>query len=258
MTVASLVGEVVVVAARLPWREALTDIGYVAAVLVTVTVLLGRAGQRQAELVARLERQAALDPLTGLVTRRVLDQAAATALTGAGSDEGTSLILIDIDNFKGINDSYGHPGGDQALVEVAELLGGHSRPSDVVCRMGGDEMALLLPGCSQETAHRRAASIIDDVASHRFLLGGEVPVTLSVSVGLAQAPTHAVDLRTLYAAGRSALPGEALGARPHRGATAGGLARDVLAAPDLLECGVAGRLELHDACRSRKVSTLSA
>lgn len=204
MTSASLVGEVVVVAARLPIREALTDIGYVAAVLVTVTVLLGRAGERQGVLVARLEKQAALDPLTGLVTRRVLDEAAASALTGAGSDEGTSLILLDVDDFKGINDRYGHPGGDQALVQLADLLGRRSRPGDVVCRMGGDEMALLLPGCSQETALRRAESIIEDVRGHRFLLNG-VPVSMSVSVGLAQAPTHAVDLRTLYSAADTAL-----------------------------------------------------
>jgi diguanylate cyclase (GGDEF)-like protein len=205
MTSACLVGEVVVVASHLPIREALTDIGYVAAVLVTVTVLLVRAGERQAELVARLEQQAALDPLTGLVTRRVLDEAAATALTGAGSDAGTSLILLDIDNFKTVNDRYGHPGGDQALVQMAELLGKRTRPGDVVCRMGGDEMALLLPGCSQETALRRAESIIEDVRCHRFVLDDGMPVQLSVSVGLAQAPTHALDLRTLYATADAAL-----------------------------------------------------
>jgi diguanylate cyclase (GGDEF)-like protein len=204
MTVASLGAEVVVVAARLPFRDALVDVGYVAAVLVTVTVLLARSVERQAVLVARLEKQAALDPLTGLVTRRVLDEAAASALSGAGSDDGTSLILLDVDNFKSVNDRYGHPGGDQALVQLADLLGTRSRPGDVVCRMGGDEMALLLPGCSHDAALRRAESILEDVRGQRFVLNG-VPVALSVSVGLAQAPTHALDLRTLYAAADTAL-----------------------------------------------------
>jgi hypothetical protein len=82
MTGASLVGELVVVAA-LPVREAVTDFGYVAAALITAAVLLSRASERQAALVHMLERQAAVDPLTGLFTRRVLDQAATSALSGA-------------------------------------------------------------------------------------------------------------------------------------------------------------------------------
>jgi diguanylate cyclase (GGDEF)-like protein len=207
MTVASLVGEVVVVSARLPWREALTDIGYVAAALVTTAVLLVRATERQAELVTRLAQQAALDPLTGLVTRRVLDEAATSALSGAGSREGTSLVLLDVDHFKAVNDRFGHPGGDRVLVQLAELLENESRAGDVVCRMGGDEIALLLPGCSPEAAGRRAESIRAQVRTHAFTPTGGTVVHLSVSIGLAHAPTDAVDLRRLYAAADTALYG---------------------------------------------------
>jgi len=205
MTVASLAGEVVVVGSLLPFREAVTGAGYVAAALVTTAVLLLRSSERQAELVASLERQAAIDPLTGLVTRRVLDEAALSAMSGAGSDEGTSLMLLDVDEFKSINDRHGHPGGDQVLVQLSGLLDRLSRRGDVVCRMGGDEIALLLPGCSAGDADRRAEAVLDDVRSHSFLLDDGGRVQISVSVGLAHAPTDADDLRSLYAAADAAL-----------------------------------------------------
>jgi len=100
VTAVSVIGEIMVVGAMLPLREAVTDAGYVATALVTTAVLLIRAGERQAVLVAKLQRQAAIDPLTGLWTRRVLDEAAKSALSGAASVQGTSLILLDVDEFK--------------------------------------------------------------------------------------------------------------------------------------------------------------
>jgi diguanylate cyclase (GGDEF)-like protein len=204
MTAASLAGEIVVVGVQLPVGEALTDAGYVGAALITTAVLLARGSERQVELVTSLQHQAAVDPLTGLVTRRVLDEAAASALSGAVSDEGTSLVLLDVDRFKSINDRYGHPGGDSVLVQLADLLERRSRRGDVVCRMGGDEIALLLPGCSTAVALRRAQEIVLAVRGHTFALEDEV-VAVSVSAGLAHAPTDADDLRTLYAAADAAL-----------------------------------------------------
>jgi diguanylate cyclase (GGDEF)-like protein len=205
MTGAALSGELLVVAVQLPLREAVVDFGYVAAVLVTTAVFLTRAGERQGALVATLEKQAAIDPLTGLFTRRVLDEAATSALSGAGSDDGTALVLLDVDKFKSVNDVYGHPAGDQVLVQLAELLQGRSRKGDVVCRMGGDEIALLLPGCSASTARRRADAIVEDVRAGSFLVGDGEVVDVSVSVGLAHSPTDAENLRSLYAAADAAL-----------------------------------------------------
>lgn len=205
MTTASVIGEVIVVGAMLPLREAVTDSGYVVAALVTTAVLLIRAGERQAVLVAKLKRQAGIDPLTGLVTRRVLDEAAQAAMSGAASVEGTSLILLDVDDFKSINDRYGHPAGDDVLVQLAGLLVHGSRRGDVVSRMGGDEIALLLPGCSAASVRRRAEQIVWDVRTHEFALSEGEHVTVSVSVGLAHAPTHASNLRTLYLAADAAL-----------------------------------------------------
>jgi diguanylate cyclase (GGDEF)-like protein len=206
LTAVSLVGELVVVGVQLPVREAFVDAGYVAAALVTISVLLTVSTERQARLVARLEQMAAIDPLTGLVTRRVLDQAASSALSGAMSDEGTALILLDVDNFKTINDRYGHPAGDQVLVELAELIVRGTRTADVVCRLGGDEIAVLLPGCSREVAARRADTLLADVRRHEFTVDEHDQVlSASVSMGLAHAPSDAFDLRTLYSAADAAL-----------------------------------------------------
>jgi len=152
-----------------------------------------------------LEQQAAIDPLTGLVTRRVLDESAQSALSRAGGGPGTALILIDVDNFKRINDMFGHPGGDTVLVQLAEVLTGRSRSTDVVSRLGGDEIALLLPGCTAAALRSRAHEILESIRARTFIVADGEPISISVSGGLAHAPTDAVDLRSLYAAADRAL-----------------------------------------------------
>jgi diguanylate cyclase (GGDEF)-like protein len=183
----------------------LTDLVYVGVTLATMTALLSRAGQRQDALVARLSAQAAIDPLTGLVTRRVLDDATQSAISGAAEQSGTALILIDLDRFKVINDTYGHPIGDDALVHVAALLRAQSRPDSVVGRVGGDELAVLLPGCPVDAAARRAQEFIAAIRENPLVLADGTIVTLSISIGLAQVPSHASSLRELYAAADAAL-----------------------------------------------------
>jgi diguanylate cyclase (GGDEF)-like protein len=91
------------------------------------------------------------------------------------------------------------------LVELAELIVRRARVSDVVCRLGGDEIAVLLPACSLEVASRRADLILDDVRRHRFDVEGTTALSVSVSLGLAHAPSDAFDLRTLYSAADAAL-----------------------------------------------------
>jgi diguanylate cyclase (GGDEF)-like protein len=205
ITAGAVAGEWAVVCGMLPAPEAITSAGYVSAALIATSVLLIRAGERQADLVAQLVRQAAIDPLTGLVTRRVLDEAAQSAMSGAASESGTSLILLDVDNFKSINDSHGHPAGDEVLVQLAALLVESAGPNEVVSRMGGDEIALLLPGSSMETLQHRAEQIVWEVRAHQFAVNDGIAVSVSVSVGTAHAPTHAVDLHALYVAADAAL-----------------------------------------------------
>src|SRR5262249_16983865 len=144
--------------------------GYVAATVITMAAVLVHARNRQEALVEQLRRAAAIDPLTGLVTRRVLDEAAQAALSSSAIDDGTALILLDLDRFKSINDTYGHPVGDAVLVHVGDILAKETRADTVICRMGGDEIAVLLPGCSNEVAMRRAHELLDAVHAHPYQL----------------------------------------------------------------------------------------
>jgi diguanylate cyclase (GGDEF)-like protein len=186
--------------------EALTDLLFIGVVLVVMTVLLIRAVDGQERLVRALERQAAVDSLTGLVTRRVLDDALASALSASATHRGTALILIDVDRCKSINDGHGHPVGDDALVHLAGVLCGAVRVTDaVVSRLGGDELAVLLPGCSAEVAARRAEDLVAAVREAPLPLADGRCLPLTVSIGVAHAPDHAADMRGLYAAADAAL-----------------------------------------------------
>ncbi len=199
------VAEIIIVFGLLPVRTAAINAAYLDAALLTAGALLIHAAEQNEALVARLRRQAAIDPLTGLVTRRVLDSAARAALTGAAHASGTALMLLDVDRFKAVNDRYGHPAGDEVLVQLAAILTPRCRPGDVVSRMGGDEIALLMPGLEPAAAEQRAEQIRSAVAGHEFMLPDGQRVNVSISAGVAHAPTHAVDLRSLYTAADSAL-----------------------------------------------------
>lgn len=185
------------------WAE--TDFAYVVVTLVAMTLLLVRAGRRQDELVGRLRGQAGVDPLTGLVTRRVIDEATERALSINGVATPTALILLDVDHFKTSNDTYGHPVGDDALVHVAAVLSAHTRPDAVIGRIGGDELAVLLAGCTDEVAVQRAEQCREAVAKVPFVLPDGSSLALSVSAGVACSPQHAGGTRELHQAADRAL-----------------------------------------------------
>ncbi|MCW2541761.1 MAG: Diguanylate cyclase [Frankiales bacterium] len=205
VTVAAVVADMIVVFTILPVRAAAVDAAYMGATLISTAMLLISAGERQDALVSELQRRAAVDSLTGLVTRRVLDEAAHFALSGAASDHGTALVLLDVDHFKRVNDEYGHPAGDEVLVGLAQVLRHGARRDDIVSRMGGDEIALLLPGCSAADAYRRAEAIVQGIRAHRFGIADGQQLRVSVSAGIAHAPTHATSVTGLYVAADAAL-----------------------------------------------------
>jgi diguanylate cyclase (GGDEF)-like protein len=114
--------------------------------------------------------------------------------------------VIDVDEFKSINDAYGHPVGDEALVHLGMVLSASVRASDaVVSRIGGDELAVVLPGCSLDTAVRRAEDLVAVVRASPLRLVDGTELAMSISVGVAHAPMHAGELRHLYVAADAAL-----------------------------------------------------
>jgi diguanylate cyclase (GGDEF)-like protein len=205
VTVGAIAGEGAVVLLLLPHAQAFTELSQVGTTLALTGSVLIRAGVVQDRLIAQLRRQAAIDPLTGLVTRRVLDEATQSAISGAEAQVGTSLVMIDVDRFKVINDTYGHAVGDDALSHIAGILTDSSRAHDVVARMGGDELAVLMPGCSYDVAVRRAEEFVRLVRDTPLLLPGGTSVALSISAGASHAAQRGARPRALYASADAAL-----------------------------------------------------
>jgi diguanylate cyclase (GGDEF)-like protein len=204
--IAALAGDLVVVLKLDPTSAGALNLIDLALVLSLMTGLLVLAGRRQDRLVALLESQASQDPLTGLVTRRVLDEAVQRALSMPAESPGTALILVDVDHFKSINDTHGHPVGDDALVHVAQLLARHARADTVISRLGGDEIAVLLPGCAQPLARGRAQEFLNTVHESPLVLPAGGLLWISISVGVAHAASGGVSrLRELYAAADASL-----------------------------------------------------
>jgi diguanylate cyclase (GGDEF)-like protein len=178
--------------------EAVPDLLFFGAVLVVPAVMLVRANGLQDRLVDALQEQARVDSLTGLVNRRSFDEALESTLVrpvGAG----TALVLIDVDSFKTINDSHGHPVGDAVLVHLAGVLREQVRTDDaVLSRLGGDELAVLLRDCTPEVATRRAEDLLHAVRSTPLPLADGTLLTLSISLGVAHAPERQGDLTSLY------------------------------------------------------------
>jgi diguanylate cyclase (GGDEF)-like protein len=189
----------------LPAADAATDVVFFGAVLVVMAVMLVRAGTNQERLVSALQEQARIDSLTGLVNRRVFDEALERTLTRS-AEAGTALVLIDVDAFKTINDSHGHPVGDDVLVHLAGVLREQIRAQDaVLSRLGGDELAVLLPGCTAAVARRRAEELLAAVRSNPLLLPDGTLLSLSISLGVAHMPRQSGKLRMLYHAADAAL-----------------------------------------------------
>jgi diguanylate cyclase (GGDEF)-like protein len=203
--------------------EAAPDLLFFGAVLVVPAVMLTRANRVRDRLVEALQEQATIDPLTGLVNRRSFDEALETTLTrpvGAG----TALVLIDVDSFKTINDSHGHPVGDAVLVHLAEVLREQIRADDaLVSRLGGDELAVLLRDCTPEVAARRAGELLLAVRSTPLALADGTLLALSISLGVAHVPEREGDLTTLYHDADVALYDAKRGGRGRVGLSAAGI-----------------------------------
>jgi diguanylate cyclase (GGDEF)-like protein/PAS domain S-box-containing protein len=133
----------------------------------------------------QLEHLATHDPLTGLLNRRAFETELARAVAFVRRYEiGAVLLMLDVDHFKYINDSYGHALGDATIRHVSDLLQHRLRSTDVVCRLGGDEFALILPGTDPARAQAVVRALLDELRKDTTIRSGSEVVRLTASVGL--------------------------------------------------------------------------
>jgi diguanylate cyclase (GGDEF)-like protein len=184
-----------------------------------------------AQVRARLEHQAQTDSLTGLYNHRNFHERLRAELTRASrARDSVALLMFDIDEFKRVNDICGHAVGDEILVALAEATSSLVRTSDIVCRVGGEEFAVIMPSCDAGDALGLARRLTERLDTRPVDAAGEI----TISVGIAHGPAHAGNPRDLVDCAESAM----------MAAKARGKNRIVVYAGDVAE-----RPEGHDAAR---------
>lgn len=199
----SFARHVAIVVANRPWTlristEPLFDfeVASVRAVVVLVaggTTSLIFFALASALVAARLSatEQSLRDPLTGLYNRRHLDDMMSREIPRARrTGEPISVVVIDLDRFKQLNDQFGHDAGDFVLREFAALVGRGTRREDIACRMGGEEFAIVLPGATLESARHRAETIRAGFERLPLEFRGRSLPHATLSAGVAAFPSH--------------------------------------------------------------------
>ena len=139
-------------------------------------------GRIQRQVLEELERRASKDVLSGLLNRAALEHRIQNRLEDMTQEETCALFIVDLDNFKQVNDTLGHRAGDQAIRQSARILSGLFRASDIVGRLGGDEFIVFLCGrITEELAREKAAAICENL---HLVLGDREIVSVTASVGV--------------------------------------------------------------------------
>lgn len=168
--------------------EQVTDGPDVERLMEEIGALRGKVAQLQAR-VEQLDQLAHQDPLIDLPNRRGFMRELERLIHRVGR-YGTSaaMLFVDLDGLKMINDTFGHAAGDEALIQVARLLSGGVRRSDVVARIGGDEFGVLLENATDESAHETASRLVDMICSCEFTHDGDaLPLSVAAGVGMIRA-----------------------------------------------------------------------
>ncbi len=154
----------------------------------------------------KLQTQSTRDPLTGLFNRRYLEEFLDREITRAlRHKHPIGVIMLDIDHFKQVNDTYGHDTGDYVLQIIGKLLNKHVRGSDIACRYGGEEMTLILPELSLEDTYTRAESIRSAIMQLNLHHNSQLLASMTASLGVAAFPQHGGNGSTLIQAADAAL-----------------------------------------------------
>lgn len=173
--------------------------------ILRVNERLNREVVRRENAERELKLQANTDSLTGVSNRRVFDETIIHLIELSKRYRSVfSLLLIDVDHFKNINDSFGHDVGDQVLIALSRKISKIIRASDTLCRFGGEEFAVLLPNTASNDAFKTAEKIRKIVDDEAFQIGGK-PIAISISVGVSQFGYHVADKRSLIEATDHAL-----------------------------------------------------
>jgi diguanylate cyclase (GGDEF)-like protein len=155
-----------------------------------------------AHIRARLEHQASTDALTGLYNHRIFHERLREEVIRASAGRtSVALVMLDLDDFKKVNDVYGHGVGDELLLKLADVLRGCVRQTDIVCRIGGEEFGLILPGADEEIAIALGKRIADQLGTLEVEAAGR----LTVSTGVAVGPDDAANPRELVACAEAAM-----------------------------------------------------
>ncbi|OLC44960.1 MAG: hypothetical protein AUH43_17375 [Acidobacteria bacterium 13_1_40CM_65_14] len=168
--------------------------------------VLGRVSEQAAAVIynstrfEQTEHESHTDPLTGLANRRSLDRQFETGLARAArTHETASVVVLDLDRLKEINDTYGHEAGDRALRVVGNVLRSTVRQNDLCARFAGDEFIVVLWDCSSDHESRRVEELQATVAAHPFEPRPGVRVSLSISAGAARFPVDGNTFEELLA-----------------------------------------------------------
>jgi len=169
-----------------PLQLVLGNIGLFAYMLLGTMVAFGCFGWLLGREEDRLSRLAMIDELTGLPNSRMFDQRLEECVQSSRrTGRPVSLLLLDMDRFKTINDTFGHPAGDMALRTAATAIRASIRATDVAARIGGEEFAVILPDTGPTEASTVAERLLAGIREARLLLADGSQVKLTASIGLA-------------------------------------------------------------------------
>jgi diguanylate cyclase (GGDEF)-like protein len=145
-----------------------------------------------------LRMQAIRDPLTGLFNRRHMEESLEREVARANRSGGSvAAVMIDLDHFKRFNDTFGHAAADVALRETAALIRTIVRPDDIACRFGGEELVLIFPDTTLETAMQRAEIVRVAISEQQLRFNGAAIGAVTASLGVAALPHHATTAESL-------------------------------------------------------------